>query len=126
MKIQSARTVFHLRITLSKLLQVILIVPDEKIEWYNNNDIHSKLIPTLYDAIVKQLIQNSNEPSKRKRDLEVKQKINKTGLFTLTYSFHQLSRPQAFLIRVHILRTDRVIHLPPYRPFALRAASLVG
>ncbi|KAI8060813.1 hypothetical protein BC940DRAFT_311165 [Gongronella butleri] len=100
MRVDSCRTLFHLRIALSTVLEVVLILPEDKVDWFNDNDIHATLVPLLYESIVSQLVRGSTVVKKKKDLDETSRSLNQAGMFTLSYCFRWHGKARSFLIRV--------------------------
>ncbi|KAI7856862.1 hypothetical protein BDC45DRAFT_51797 [Circinella umbellata] len=65
------RSILHLRITQSTVVRVIVNVHQNKIDWYNENELHSFVLKALQPIILEHLVNGKNTGEKRKKDLEV-------------------------------------------------------
>ncbi|CAO3625080.1 unnamed protein product [Cunninghamella echinulata] len=114
---QSTRNVIHLKITLSSVLQVIIFIPEERLDWYNSDiNIHSSFLNSLYGIIIKQLTSNDNKvTSKKGRETENIYTFKQAGDIYFTYNFKLLEKHQNLLIR-EIFGTSAKNRVIQYKP----------
>lgn len=98
MKLKYSRNVLHLSITKNTALRVVLYVPQNKIDWYNENDLHSQVLETLHPIIVNNLVKDQGQAlSKRQKEGETNTVIQKDG-YRILYRF-TLRNSQETLIK---------------------------
>ncbi|KAG2225802.1 hypothetical protein INT45_007046 [Circinella minor] len=101
------RSILHLRITQSTVVRVIVNVHQNKIDWYNENELHSLILKALQPIILEHLVNGKNTGEKRKKDLEVAPK------FRLAYKFISKDHThESMLLRGH--SNYRAIRVYPY------------
>lgn len=69
---------FSWKFTCLQILRVVIYVQQEKTEWYNSSDVHSKLLNALYPIIVDHILAEEQGKSvqKRKKELENTRIVN--------------------------------------------------
>ncbi|KAI8139005.1 hypothetical protein BJV82DRAFT_673109 [Fennellomyces sp. T-0311] len=72
MLLRQPRTVFHLRITPSTVVRVILQIDQTKIQWYNENAFHPEVLKALQSVLMEHLVSDTHRKgiARRKKELE--------------------------------------------------------
>ncbi|KAI9470497.1 MAG: hypothetical protein EXX96DRAFT_584537 [Benjaminiella poitrasii] len=94
MIIKHTRNVFHLAITESTALRVVLHVAKDKIEWYNDNDLHNQVLKALYPVILDTILKEQEE---NKKQLDSSQHIIHKEGFRILYRFTLRSTHQTLI-----------------------------
>ncbi|CEG72776.1 hypothetical protein RMATCC62417_08270 [Rhizopus microsporus] len=83
----NTQNVIHLQITNNTALRVIIYLPQDKIDWYNENNIHPQLLEALYPVIVESLIiSQGKSANKRKKEEGMNRAVDLEG-FRFLYRF---------------------------------------
>ncbi|KAI8890381.1 hypothetical protein K501DRAFT_206229, partial [Backusella circina FSU 941] len=76
-------------------LRLILYVPEQKLEWYNDFQIHHNVIDALYPVILQHVIYDNNKTTSKQK-IETQDTLTLDG-FRLNYKFSPLSSKQTLL-----------------------------
>ncbi|KAI9492100.1 hypothetical protein BDB00DRAFT_830207 [Zychaea mexicana] len=112
--LNKTRTVLHLRITQSTVIRVIVNIDQEKIDWYNESELHPLVLKALQPIIMEHLLSDKHSLSveKRKKELEAS-RVLKHAKFRLAYRFMSKDHTHESMM----LRDDgdyRAVQVYPY------------
>ncbi|CEP07125.1 hypothetical protein [Parasitella parasitica] len=107
MIIKHSRTVFHLAITENTALRVVLYIPKEKLDWYNEHGLHDQVLKELYPVILSYVVATKHglSAAKKQKEAEANRAIHMDG-YRILYKFITRSSQQT------LVRTEKSFTFP--------------
>ncbi|KAI8641810.1 hypothetical protein BD408DRAFT_417453 [Parasitella parasitica] len=98
MVIKHSRTILHLAITENTALRVVLYVPKEKLDWYNEHGLHDQVLKELYSVILSYVVvtEHGLSAARKQKDAEANRVIHKDG-FRILYRFATRNSQQTLI-----------------------------